>query len=155
MIGILSKIKTAVHNKTTYRVGLLQTKAYRILKNNTDKALKRHAITSVHWAFLGILNDQINGMRAIDAAIELGVEAPFVTRLFSELEMKKLVDAIADTEDSRVKIICLTEEGKKFVKTTEIELREHMRSLIKDVSVNELMSYLTVLEKIIKNEINL
>lgn len=151
MSGIIQKIKAAFNNRTTYRIGLLQAKAYRVLKQHTGKNLQHKNISTIQWAFLGLLNDFQDGVRANIAASELGVEAPFVTEMFRGLKEKKLVEAKPDPTDSRAKLLCLTEEGKKFVSLTEAELRSQMRFLVKGVSANDLTSYLTVLEKIVEN----
>lgn len=152
MVGIVKKITSAIRARSTYRFGLIQTKAYRILKSRTDKALERYDITSVHWALLGLLNDVDEGMRYKDLAGELGVEAPFVTALFAELKALDMVDARAHDTDSRTKIIFLTEKGKVFVKDVEAYLRGEMRVLVGGVSPRDLLSYLHVLEKIIEND---
>ncbi len=151
-MGILKKIHTVAKNHTTYQVGLLQTKAYRALKGHTDAALESSGITSVHWALLGLLRDNPSNFRASDAAMELDVEAPFVTRMLAELTKKKLVESSQDPRDNRAKIVCLTKMGKKFVDETERMLRSAVRPLILGVSAGELADYLVVLEKIIKNK---
>jgi MarR family transcriptional regulator for hemolysin len=148
---IIKKITTAGENRTTYRVGLLQAKAYRILRQHTDKKLMPFDITSTHWALLGLLYDTKSGMRPSEIANELGVEAPLVTRLVNEFKKKKIIEQHQDKSDSRANVLFLTAAGKAEVKKIETYLRAEMTPLIKDISFGDLLSYLLVLSKIIEN----
>jgi DNA-binding MarR family transcriptional regulator len=151
MSGLFKKISALGHNHTTYGVGLLQTKAYRTLKLHTDAALAPLGITSVHWACLGLLYEHSEGLRIGAVALELGVEVPFVTVLSTELITKGFVVVHKDATDSRVKILALTKKGTDFVASTEALLRKDMKELLHGASVNDILSYLVVLETIIKN----
>ncbi len=151
MPGIFKKIQSATHNRTTYRVGLLQAKAYRILKNHTGKGLEQHGLSTVQWAFLGLLHDNKSGMKPSVLAIELGVEAPFVTSLVAPLKKKGLVDSKRDEKDTRSKSIYLTTKGTTTVESIEKELRSFMKPLVDGSSIGELLSYVSVLETIIEN----
>jgi DNA-binding MarR family transcriptional regulator len=152
-MGYLEKFKSAVRNRTTYRAGLLQAKAYRILKIRTNKELAKieKGISSIHWALLGILYDERDGMRPREAALELGVEAAFVTALVADLKKKGFVEVAADKEDSRAKRLAITTKGIKFLSDTEPKLRAAMRPLLAGISMSELMAYLAVLERIVGN----
>lgn len=150
-MGIIKKITAAARNQKTYRVGLLQTKAYRILKQATTDALAHLEITSTHWAFLGLLDDQKKGMRPADAARELIVEAPFVTQMFRELKALGLVESLPDQKDTRAKLISLTTKGKAFVIKTEVYLRKEIKPVIKNAEMADLLSYIIVLEQIVSN----
>ncbi len=151
MMRIIKKIQLAAKNRTTYKTGLLQAKAYRILKHHTSKALEKHGMASIHWAFLGLIFESKGGIRSSDAAEELGVEAPFITKLFTDLHKKGLVRMNVDPTDSRARLINLTDEGVRFVPIIESYLRAEIGPLIKDIPLNELISYLAVLQKIITN----
>jgi DNA-binding MarR family transcriptional regulator len=151
MSGIIKKISAATNNQTTYKVGLLQAKAYRALKKHTTEALAHLDVSSVEWAFLGILYDNKNGIRSSDAADELGVEAPFITATFGKLEKKDLVETKVDKTDSRAKLLCLTASGRQFVTSTETHVRSKMRPILTGLSAKDVISYLVVLEKIIEN----
>ena len=152
MFNIVQKIQTAVRYRTTYNAGILQAKSFRVLKSHTGLGLDPYDISTMEWAMLGLLRDNSSGLRSSVLAEELGVEAPFITILFSKLKKLGYVISNVDQKDSRAKIICATEKGKKFVENTEIELRSHMQSLLEGISKKDLLSYLTVLEKIIEND---
>ena len=151
MMSFIKKLQTASRARTTYRVGLLQAKAYRILKQNTHDVLKEFNISTIEWAFLGLLHDSPLGMRSSSLADELGVEAPFITQMMKSLKVTKFLDQHEDPNDSRARIIKLTKPGREFVDRTEIHLRNSMRPLVKGVSPQDLVSYLSVMESIIEN----
>ena len=150
-MGILKKISSVTQNRTTYRVGLLQAKAYRVLKQRTADVLKPHGISTFEWAFVGMLSDK-ESMRSKDAALELGVEAPFVTQMVASLKKKGLVTERKSLEDSRAKAIALSEDGRAFVAKLEPIVRAHMRPLLQNIGVRDLLGYLAVLEKITEND---
>ena len=150
-MGILKKITNAAGNNSTYRVGLLQTKAYRVLKQHTGKALASSSISSVEWAFLGILFDNKKGIRGSDAAEMLGVEAPFITSMAAKLMDMSFLDQKKDESDGRAKMLVLTDKGLEFVETTEKQLRKEMKQLVEGVSIAELFGYLTTLQRIVDN----
>ncbi len=149
---MLNKIKLVIKNNTTYRIGLLQSKAQRILHECTTKYLKNVKISPINWAFLGLVNDHKEGIRPSEASEILGVEAPFITSMINDLRKKGLIADKSHPEDNRVKMIELTKKGKKFVESTEKQLKSQMRFLIKGISPKEFANYLFVLKKIIENK---
>jgi DNA-binding MarR family transcriptional regulator len=150
-MDIIKKISLAAKNQKTYRVGLLQTKAYRILNQKTTELLSKYQISSTEWAMLGLLFDSKDGMRLIHAADALGVEAPFVTQMIAHLKKYDLVVQAADAADSRAKVARLTDKGRAFVEETEIYVRKEMKSLLKGASIRDILGYLAVLQKITEN----
>ena len=147
---MLETLASIARNRTSYRVGLLQARAYRILKQETTDILKQFEISTIEWAFVGLLYEK-KVMRMKDIADELGVEAPFVSAMASRLGKKHLL-VEEKSEDSRVKLISLSPTGMKFVPETEHIVRESIRHLIKGVTPRDLIGYLAVLEAIISNE---
>ena len=150
-MNILTKIKSAAHNRTSYRIGLLQAKAYRILKQRTTLVLAPFGISTIEWALLGLLADT-KGLRMKQLADELGVEAPFVTTMVQQLQKKLLVHLELNELDKRVKTLALTNEGKRFVTETEPQVRSAMRPIIQGAGVTDLLGYVSILELIIAND---
>lgn len=153
MINVLTKIKSAAHNRTSYRVGLLQAKAYRVLKQKTMVVLTPLGISTIEWALLGLLADR-KSLRMSHVAQELGVEAPFITAMVLQLKKKNFIVLTKDINDSRVKSMSLTTEGNTFVTETEPIVRGAMRPIISGVSITDLLGYLSVLEQIVHNDSN-
>lgn len=151
MASIIKKIDILRKSTSTFRVGLLQAKAFRILQQCTMEYLQKYKISPIYWAFLGLLNDRNDGARPSDAADELGVEAPFVTIMVKELSKRGFLIEKTHKDDNRAKIITLTLKGKEFVKTTEVYLRKEMRFFANGITPKEFINYLTVLTKIIEN----
>ena len=150
-MSLIKKIQTASRNTTTYQVGLLQIKAYRILKQHTAGVLSQFDITTVEWGLLGLLNENPKGMRLNVLAHELGVAASFISQMTSRLKKTQYFEHREDPADSRAKIIMITKEGKMFVDKAERYLREASKSLLRDVPAKDILAYLSVLESIIKN----
>lgn len=150
-MGIIKKIQNAVKNRTTYRAGLLQAKVYRALKCYTGEKLAPYGITTMDWAFLGLLQDNVEGMRLSALAEELGVEAPFVTVLFAKMRKMDLIDSKQDLKDSRAKNIFLTTKGKQFIPKIESIVYEEMKIFIEGISKSDLLTYITVLEQMKEN----
>lgn len=151
MAKITSKLLAAARNHTTYDVGMLQAKVYRVLKQQTNAALASRGIGSVHWALLGLAYATPAGIRPSEAARELGVEAPFVTALVQDLAKLGYVKLGPDPNDSRAKLLCITKSGKAFVAETEPYLRGKMKEYLKEISLGDLGTYIVVLERIVAN----
>lgn len=152
MPGLISKLQTAARARKSYTVGLIQAKAYRILKERTRGALAPLGVSTLHFALLGILESEKAGIRMKGAAEELGVEAPLITTLSNKLRKKGYIEVVPDTKDARIKYLHLTAKGREFLNNTEQKVRARMQPLIHNIPLRDLLSYLVVLEKIIENE---
>jgi DNA-binding MarR family transcriptional regulator len=149
-MSLLKKISLTARNRTTYTAGLLQARAYKILKERTSVVLAPLGISTTEWAFLGLLMDH-GSMRPKQVAEEIGVEAPFVTVMVAHLKKSGWVEEDSDMKDSRAKILSITAKGKSFVQKTEVRVRNEMRPLVQGTAIGDLLGYLSVLESIIKN----
>jgi DNA-binding MarR family transcriptional regulator len=151
-MNITRKIKIASENTTTYRAGLLQTKAFRILNQRTTEILSEFGITTIEWAFLGLLYEAPLGTSSGALADELGVEASFVTQIVQRLKSSGHFAAEIDPEDNRVKIFTLTKSGRSFVQRTEKHVRKNMKPLLKNIPLGDLITYLSVMQSVIDND---
>ncbi len=138
---------------STYSIGLLQAKSYRILKKKTTAFLSVYDLSTVDWALLGILYETSEEtLYLIDIADALGVKPPFVTRIIAELQKRGLVTIEKSNVDSRAKNIHLTKEGSSLVVTIERKLRVVSRTWITGVSPLDFLAYMRVLEAISQSE---
>ncbi|HLL60876.1 MAG TPA: MarR family transcriptional regulator [Candidatus Nitrosocosmicus sp.] len=137
---------------TTFRLGLLQNKAFRNLKQWTSRMLAPYSLSSSDWAILGLLFENKEGMRILELAKEMGVEPPFVTVLIDSLEVKKLVICELDKKDKRAKTARLTKKGFELVPEIEKILKKGSQDLLKGVSKLELLAYFRVLQAIVRNQ---
>lgn len=135
---------------TTYKTGLLQAKAYRIMRGHLAKILSSYSLSIPEWTILGQVFEQ-EGIRLAEISLILSVEAPLVTTLTDQLEHKGLVTRTDDPMDRRAKLITLTEKGKELVPKIEAEASKIILSLMKDVSEEDMLAYNRVLEFIVKN----
>ena len=135
----------------TYRLGLLQAHAFRILKQRTLRVLEKYSINTLDWAVLGMLND-VEKLTYKEVTRELAVTSPVVTTLCEKLLDKKLIQITKDTADGRVKYIALTPLGKEFVETQESVIRGQMKDVISKASTRDLLGYIAVLQSIASTE---
>lgn len=133
---------------TTYRVGLLQARAYRSIKNFLTRRLNAHNLTVPEWSLLGFLHERDEGIRLSDISATLAVEASFSTQLVNALAAKNLLVRRADQADNRAKRVSLTAEGKSLVPQLEAKLREDLDQFMKGLPAEELAIYNRVLELI-------
>lgn len=150
-MNLLTSLKTLKNGLTTYRMGLLQARAYRILKKHSSDVLFTVDLSTLDWALLGLLFDYPKGYRLNKVAELLGVEAPFVTEMVRELVRKGYVLQLRDPKDSRAKILRISEKGLTFVPIFDKTLRSRLKHLLSGLSARDLYGYIKVLEIIIKN----
>jgi MarR family transcriptional regulator for hemolysin len=154
MVNILGKFRELRNDMSTYKFGLLQTKAYRILKNTTAQLLEKYNLTTVEWAFLGVLYDDQNGIKISDMAEILDVEIPFVTATTDNLEKNGFITRKQAGDDKRSKILMLTLSAKKQVPEIERYLRHETKFLLEGISINEILAYRKVMLSVINNARN-
>lgn len=135
---------------TTYGVGLLQNKAYRILKDRLADVLRPFSISPSEWGLLGLLFEAKEALHSQQIAHDLDVEAPLVTRMIHKLEESGHVQKEADAKDRRAVCISLTGKGKKFVATTEERIFDHMNALFSDAKRDDIFGYVRTLETIVQ-----
>ncbi len=141
-----------VEPPATYRIGLLQARGYRILKQRMTQHLSVFDLSPFDWALLGLLYDSRKGMRGCTIAEEIGVEAPFVTLRTRILKQKGLIEEKGDKNDQRAKILRLTEKGRNFVSKIERDLRLSMRYLVEGGPMCDFVTHLRVMELVIAND---
>lgn len=151
-MNLVKPLTTLRYAFTTYRLGLLQARAYRILKKSSSDHLVAVDISTLDWALLGLLFDEPKGYRLNKVAELLGIEAPFVTEMVKALKRKGYVEQAVDAKDSRAKILKLTPKGREFVPVLDASLKTKLRFLLSGANPKDVYAYLKVLEIIIENE---
>ncbi len=135
---------------TTYKSGLLQAKAYRIMRGHLAKILSIYDLSIPEWTILGQVFEQ-DGVRLAEISEILSVEAPLVTTLADQLEKKGLVTRTDDPQDRRAKLLTLTQKGKEIVPQIESEAAARLKQLLGGITDEDLFAYNRVLEFIVKN----
>ena len=149
---LFNKILNYQKLSRTYTLGLLQAKAYRVLKRKTGAFLEAYTLTTIEWALLGLVYEKKAGEAPTELGAILGVKGPFVTRLIAALQKKKLVTIEKSPTDSRAKIVMLTAHGRTQVEHIESLLRIESKTWIKGVSTRDIISYISVLNAIARDE---
>jgi DNA-binding MarR family transcriptional regulator len=134
----------------TYYAGIMQSKAYRVLKQLMAKLLKKHDLTMMDWAMLGLVYEAgRKGIRITDLAAQLDTTKAFVTNHINLLEAKRLVSRAVDVTDTRARIVKLEPKARPKVAQIEKELRADMREhLYGTIAPSELEAYVRVLNQI-------
>ena len=151
-MNIFQKILKYKKSTSTYAVGVVQAKAYRILKQKTNEFLVTYGLSSTEWALLGLLYETPEGHTFTDISVALGVKGPFITRIAGTLLKKKVVGIQKTDLDNRTKQLILTIEGKRLVEHIEPLLKKESAQWLKGASTRDLISYLRILHIIIQNE---
>ncbi len=137
-------------NIPTYHAGIVQSKAYRVLRHMMAELLKKHNLTMMQWSMLGLVYEAgSKGIRITDLAEAIDSTKAFITSSVRVLELRGYVTRTTDNVDTRSRIIRIKSESVAVVEKVEQELRAEMRSRIyADISPAELSAYVLVLNKI-------
>ncbi len=149
---IVRRLLPESYSPTTYGLGILQAKSFRHLKTETAAALKGHGITSVDWAILGVVSESAEGLSLSAISKELGIQAPLVTVRVNRLAAKRLITVAASRADSRQRMAKLSASGKQLLPEIERLLRDRLKPLFRGASVRDLLGYVSVLARIVKNQ---
>lgn len=134
---------------TTYQAGLLQAKAYRMLKEFMTFQLKRHSLSMMEWALLGYMYDRkAVPLRINDLASYFDVDISLISNMLNRLEHTKMVTRKIDEEDRRMRWVQLTLPAQEQVKNIEKHLRTQLAVWLRDIDHAELTGYVSVLKKI-------
>jgi DNA-binding MarR family transcriptional regulator len=133
---------------TSYQCGLLQAKAYRLLRSAAAASLEPYQLSVAEWSVLVQLQGA-GGMRHSHIATALQVEAPLVTALVKQLERKRLVRRSSDPQDSRAKRLFLTRKGAQMIPHLEDAVRGTVEEMFDGISDERLLAYFSVMEAIV------
>jgi DNA-binding MarR family transcriptional regulator len=140
----------------TYHAGIVQSRAYRVLKQLMSSLLKKHGLTMMDWAMLGLVYDAGRaGIRITDLATSLDTTKAFVTSHINVLEAKRLVTRAVGSADTRTRIVKISPNARAKVQKIEQQLRTDMRqTLYGSIKPSDLAVYVSVLNQIASVEQN-
>lgn len=87
-------------------------------------------------------------MRMCDFARKLRVTPPTVTQMLTKLENDSLVRRINDSDDRRVVLVELTENGKKRVKDIQAHITQKFMGLYEALGDNDAEKLTILLEQV-------
>jgi DNA-binding MarR family transcriptional regulator len=132
---------------TTALSGMLQVKAYRVLRQHVNEVLVNYDLSLTEWAILCNVHEN-KKMKLAEIAMFLEVESPLVTNLIDQLLKKKFVIRKNDKNDKRAKIVSLSKNAITKLPEIEENLRKKMETLLSGISEVELETYFRVLSAI-------
>jgi DNA-binding MarR family transcriptional regulator len=142
-------------NLPTYMTGTIQAKAYRLLREHVYAVLGQYELTPTYWSMLGIIMQARDGVRQAEIARELHVKAPLVTIMARDLQKRGIITSVQNQFDARAKLLAITPEGKKYIKTIDATLNKSLSKLLSGLTEKDLAAYHKVLIAIITNSDNL
>jgi MarR family transcriptional regulator for hemolysin len=137
----------------TYQAGLVQSRAYRALNKAYAEVLAVHSLSMTQWGLLGLLLHR-DSVTHVEISTIFDVTPTMATKLVTSLEKQKWVKRQAHANDSRIKEVVLTSEGRTLVRSIEPRLRTKMGELLKGVSRKEMAAYLGVLAYLAEYDLN-
>lgn len=138
-------------NLHTYVTGTIQTRAYRLLRQQVIEVLSIYDLSPTYWSMLGIIYESRDGIRQTDVASALQVKPPLVTMMTRELQNRDLIVAVTNQFDARAKLLTTTPAGKKYIKTVEANLSKMLDNLLDGLNEADMLTYQKVLTTIIAN----
>ncbi len=138
----------------TYVTGTIQSRAYRLLRQQVIDVLSSYDLTPTYWSMLGIIMESRDGIRQTDVAKHLHVKPPLVTMMTRELQKRGLIISVTNQFDARAKLLTTTTAGKKQIKTIESNLSKMLDNLLKGLTEQDMLTYQKVLTTIITNSKN-
>jgi MarR family transcriptional regulator for hemolysin len=138
-------------NQPTYIIGSVQTRAYALLRENVYAVLSKYDLTPTYWSMLGIILEARDGIRQAEVARMMNVKAPLITLMAREMQNRELLQSVHNQFDARAKLLSVTAQGKKFIKSTDIELQKQLTYLLNGLTESDLIAYQKVLTTIVTN----
>lgn len=141
--------KFSLSELKTYQVGVIQSAAMRALRKHKDDCLQPHGLTGMQWVIIGsTLDAGRKGTRITDLAKMLDVTMAFLTNSVNLLESKGILERIENKNDSRSRMVRVTEKYVPICEKIEVELRKALRnSIYSKLTPLELHTYIRVLYK--------
>ncbi len=141
--------KFSLSELKTYEVGVIQSAAMRAVRKKKDEYLQPYGLTGMQWVIIGtILEAGRKGTRITDMAKMLDVTMAFLTNSVNLLESKGIIERIENVNDSRSRMVRVTEGHIHICEKIEDELRQALReSIYSKLTPLELHTYIRVLYK--------
>ena len=132
-----------------YECGTLLKQINDIMEKNANNALRGQGITLSQSGVL-VLLDGKEGKTATFKELEksFGVSQPTMVGILGRLEQKNLVEVLADSEDKRIRIAHLTQEGAEKCKEAYRHMKLAEELLLGSLTAEEKAEFLRLLIKI-------
>lgn len=135
----------------TYMSGMLFTQAHKAVRTRIYGLLEKYDLNPTYWSILSVTVQADGGVRLAHVAEILGVKAPLITMMATELIDKDLITRVPHHTDGRAKLLVATAKGRKLATTIEAELNHSVMQLLSGCSPSDIASFQKTLETIIAN----
>lgn len=110
--------------------------------------VKSSSQTEARWSALYQLAREPRGLIQSELAERMGIQGPTLVRLLDALEAQGLVRRLSTPEDRRAKRVMIQPAGELMVKEVDLVAEKLRDDAFADVSMEELLVTLRVLEKL-------
>lgn len=134
----------------TYREALIQSTAYRELRQVVTEALSAYSLSSPEWALLGLVYEN-HQLGQKDIAELLSVEPPLVTQMIAGLKQKDMIEIQVSVQDARKKSVSLSKDMICKIPDIDEAVRKATSKVLKGCTHEEVAVYFKVLHTILLN----
>lgn len=119
------------------------------LEKRANNALRPHNLTMAQMQMLLTLDDVSGGQMSLkDLEQRFHVAQSTVAGIASRLEQKRLIEALGDPEDKRIKKVRITAEGTERCREAERHMEETETRILSRLTEAEQVILLTLLQKV-------
>ena len=122
----------------------------KIMQDYVDKQFNDFGITRVQWATLISVNNSDNLIQA-QLAKMMNIKASTVVRIIDRMEVNGLINRSERPKDRRKITLSITEKGVDYVNRLSSKVVDVNKSIIKNVTKEELDVFNNIREKIMEN----
>ena len=136
-----------------YEIGKQIQMLSRKIKRKMDETFFEYGITGGQAFMLKFIHEKsINGkVHAKDIENEFDMRRPTVTGILQLMEQNNFIKRRAEGKDARLKEIVITSKGMEIVKKIDLNVEQIEKDLVKDVSKEEMKTFLNIIGKLSKN----
>ncbi|MBR1707451.1 MAG: MarR family transcriptional regulator [Clostridia bacterium] len=132
--------------------GMLIKKINDALSKDANNRLKNENLTTTQIGMLMILSEKGDGSLSMkELEKELHVAQPTVVGIVSRLEQKGYVCSFGDPNDKRIKIVQITENGRKQCENAYSVMEDTERMLMSGMTSDERKQLIRLLNKVYFN----
>ncbi|PLS81732.1 hypothetical protein CYG49_01120 [Candidatus Saccharibacteria bacterium] len=140
---------------TTFEACVLQSRAYRNLRDFMVEQLKPYDLTMMEWVLLGLVNASMpEGMTPSEISKTIDVGLPMVTNMVDRVAQMGLVRSDKDLHDRRRRIVVATDKGSVMAGDIEAHNRVALRLWLADIDREILNGYIETMGIISEKKIN-
>ena len=139
--------------KEEYEIGKKVQMLSRKIKRKMDETFLEYGITGGQAFMLKYIHEKsTNGkVYAKDIENEFDMRRPTVTGILQLMEQNGLIERKAEGKDARLKEIFITKKGMEIGEKIDSNVKRVEKKLVKDISINEIQTFLTIIGKLSKN----